>query len=251
MEISMAFEEACHLLMQARREPSPLYEPFEGWAFEDIDAFTRNIPLDDSGLGLPEDLAAALRSWSLSRPPGGFASRPDLRKHVKQGLAAAQRLARHLGPSWAVRYWDERHRTSKWLCWGCDRLYWERDSHGTPPHPVDITLEGEYKFGPLRSDGFGDFFPDDPAAALHLSDGLVAGLYAWADGINTTLNLDIQDREDGKYDSEWQRLFREGMHLARQVARELGPARTVTYKGLAHGGLTALTSVTWQGARES
>ncbi|MFI2186308.1 hypothetical protein [Streptomyces sioyaensis] len=241
-----------HLLVQARSEPSPLHEPYEGGASEDVDAFTHNVPLDDSELSLPEDLADALRSWSLSRPPGGFVSRPDLRKHVKQGLAVAQRLARHLGPSWTVRvrYWDERHRTAKWVCWGCDRLHWERNSHGTPPHPVDLTVEGEFKFGPLRSDGFGDFFPDNPAAALDLSDGLVANLYAWAKSIDATLNLDLRDREEGKYDDEWQRLFREGMELAKRVAHELGPARRVTYKGLAHGGPASMTSVTWQGDRE-
>lgn len=113
----------------------------------------------------PGELADALRTWSLSRSPGGFASRPDLRKHVKRGLRVARLLVRHLGPSWAVRYWDERHRTAKWVCWGCDGLHWERDSQGARPRPVDITVEGEYAFGPLRAEGFGDFFPDDPAAA--------------------------------------------------------------------------------------
>jgi hypothetical protein len=247
----MTHEEPRHVLVQARGEPSPLYGPQEGgWWDEDVDAFTVNIPLEDAALALPADLSDALRSWSLSRPPEGFASRPDLRKHVKQGLTAAQRLARHLGPSWVVRYWDERHRTVKWACWGCDRLHWERDSHGTPPHPVDITVEGEFKFGPLRSDGFGDFFPDDPAAALDLSDDLVSALYKWAEGIDTTLNLDLRDREDGKYDAEWERLFQEGMDLAKHVAHELGPARTVIYKGLANGGLAALTSIIWQGDRQ-
>ncbi|MEU9287725.1 hypothetical protein AB0D57_24220 [Streptomyces sp. NPDC048275] len=239
-----------HLLVRAQGEPSPLYEPHAGGAYEDIGTFTRNVPLDDSGPSLPEDLADALRSWSLSRPPEGFVARPDLRKHVKQGLAAAQRLARHLGPSGAVRHWDERHRTSKWVCWGCDRLHYERDSHGTPAHPLHITVEGEFTFGPLRSDGFGDFFPEDPAAALHLSDSLAADLYTWAKSIDTTLNLDVRDREDGKYDAEWQRLFREGTDLARRVAHELGPVRTVTYKGLAHGGPAALTSITWRGDRQ-
>ncbi|WP_405602223.1 hypothetical protein OG741_27390 [Streptomyces sp. NBC_01410] len=246
----MTLEEPRHVLVQARGEPSALYEPEDPGAYEDLRAFTRNVPLDEHRLVLPADLADSLRSWSLSRPPAGFASRPDLRKHVKQGLAVAQRLARQLGPSWSVRYWDECLRTAKWVCWGCDRLHWERDSHGAPPHPVDITVEGEYKFGPLRSDGFGDFFPDDPAAALALSDGLVAGLYAWAESIDTTLNLDLRDREEGKYDLEWERLFHEGMELARRVAHELGPARKVTYRGLANGGLAALTSITWQGDRQ-
>ncbi|PAZ16882.1 hypothetical protein CLM62_05240 [Streptomyces sp. SA15] len=246
----MTRQEPRHVLVQARGEPSPVYEPEDAGAYEDLGAFTRDVPLDDDRLALPADLTDALRAWALARPPEGFTSRPDLRKHDKQGLATAQRLARHLGPAWVVRYWDERHRTAKWVCWGCDRLHWERDSHGTPPHPVDLTVEGEYKFGPLRSEGFGDFFPDDPAAALDLSDGLVADLYAWAKSIDTTLNLDLRDREDGKYDAEWERLFGEGAELARRAAHELGPDRTVTYKGLAHGGLAALTSITWQGDRQ-
>ncbi|GHG97887.1 hypothetical protein [Streptomyces lanatus] len=246
----MTLEEPRHILVHARGEPSPLYEPQDAEAHDDLGDFTRNVPLDEARLGLPEELVDVLRSWSLARPPEGFVSRSDLRGHVKRGLAIAQRLARYLGPSWVVRYWDERHRSAKWVCWGCDRLHWERDSHGTPPHPVHLTVEGEYKFGPLRSEGFGDFFPDDPAAALDLSDGLVSSLYAWADGIDTTLDLDLRDREDGKYDAEWERLFREGVELARRVAHELGPARTVTYKGVAHGGLAALTSVTWQGDRQ-
>lgn len=246
----MTPEEPRHLLVQARGEPSPLYETWDPWTYDDLAAFTGSVQLDDDRLGLPAGLADELRSWSLARPPEGFTSRPDLREHGKRGLAAAQRLARQLGPSWVVRYWDEGNRTAKWVCWGCDRLHWERDSHGTPPHPVDITVEGEYQFGPLRSDGFGDFFPDDPAAALTLSDDLVADLYTWAKSIDSTLNLHLRDREDGKYDAEWERLFHEGAELAKRVAHELGPVRKVTYKGLAHGGLTALTSLTWQGDRQ-
>src|SRR5882757_10628897 len=114
----MTLEEPRDLLVQARGEQSPLYEPEDPGAYEDLGAFTRNVPLDDDRLVLPADLADALRSWSLSRPPGEVASRPDLRGHVKQGLATAQRLAGHLGPSWVVRYWDDRHRTAKWVCWG-------------------------------------------------------------------------------------------------------------------------------------
>ncbi|RPF36333.1 hypothetical protein EDD92_6369 [Streptomyces sp. TLI_185] len=225
--------------MQARGEPSPLYEPAGGPWDEDPDSFTVGLPLEDTALALPADLLDTLRSWSLSGPP-----------HDERGLTATQRLARHLGPSWAVRYWEERRRTVKWVCWGCDRLHWERDSHGAPPHPVDITVEGEFKYGPLRSDGFGDFFPDDPAAALDLSDGLVADLYTWAKGIDDTLNLELRDREDGKNDAEWERLFREGSALAQRLAHELGPSRTVTYKGLANGGLAAITSVSRRGGRQ-
>ncbi|MGW7408262.1 hypothetical protein ACWGI9_31995 [Streptomyces sp. NPDC054833] len=246
----MTFEEPRSVLVHARGEPSPLYEPVDPEAHDDLGAFTRNVPPDDDRLALPAELVDVLRSWSSARPPAGFPSRPDLRKHAKQGLETAQRLAGWLGPSWSVRYWDERHRTAKWVCWGCDRLHWERDGHGTPPHPVDLTIEGEFKYGPLRSEGFGDFFPDDPAAGLALSDDLVADLYTWAESIDSTLNLDLRDREEGKYDGQWQRLFREGTELARRIAHELGPARTVTYKGLAHGGPAALTSISWQGDRQ-
>ncbi|MFE5033068.1 hypothetical protein [Streptomyces sp. NPDC056683] len=246
----MTSEEPRSLLVQARGEPSPLYEPEDPAAHDDLGAFTRAVPLDDDRPALPADLADELRSWSLSRPPEGFGSRPDLRKHVKRGLEIAHRLAERLGPTWSVRYWDERHRTAKWLCWGCDRLHWERDEHGTPPHPLDLTVEGEYQYGPLRSDGFGDFFPDDPAAGLALSDGLVADLYTWAKAIDTTLNLYLRDRDEAKHEDEWQRLFHEGAELTKRVARESGPARRVTYKGVANGGLTTMTSVTWQGDRQ-
>ncbi|MEV6947400.1 hypothetical protein AB0N07_36645 [Streptomyces sp. NPDC051172] len=81
----------------------------------------------------------------------------------ERGPAAAQRPARRLGPSWAVRYWD--------------------------------------------------FFPDDPAAALDLSDGLVSDPYTW-----------------------------EGSAPAQRLADELGPSRTVTCKSLANGGSAAITS---------
>ncbi|MGP3637105.1 hypothetical protein ACTU45_27810 [Streptomyces sp. 24-1644] len=160
----MTLDEAWPVLVRPRGDASPLYEPEDPGAWEEPDVFTRNIPLDDVRLDLPADLADALCSWSSARRPEGIASSPDLRTYVKQGLATTQRLARHLGPSWVVRYWDEGIRSAKWVRWGCDRLHWERDAHGTPPHPLDITVEGEYRFGPLRSDGFGDFVPDDPAA---------------------------------------------------------------------------------------
>ncbi|MET8977653.1 hypothetical protein ABZX85_18750 [Streptomyces sp. NPDC004539] len=125
-----------------------------------------------------------------------------------------------------------------------------RDPHDSPPLPLDITVEGEFQYGPLRADGFGDFFPDDPAAGLYLPDDLVAGLYAWAGSVDATVNLDLRDRVEGKYASVWDRLFREGAELARRVAREVGPGRIVTYKGTVNGGLAGLTSVAWQGDRQ-
>ncbi|MFF4039593.1 hypothetical protein [Streptomyces sp. NPDC001816] len=111
----MTLERPLHLLVRALGEPSPLYEAYEpyedGWS-EDIEAYTGEVPLDAPQLGLPDDLADVLRTWRLSRPPEGFGSRPALRRHVTQGRAVARRLAGHLGPSWAVRYRDERHRTA-------------------------------------------------------------------------------------------------------------------------------------------
>ncbi|NEA64239.1 hypothetical protein [Streptomyces sp. SID12488] len=246
----MTAEELCDLLVQARGEPSPLYGLEDPGAYEDLGAFTSNVALDDDRPALPPELAEALRSWSLSRPPEGFASRPALRKHVKQGLTVSRRLARHLGPLWPVRYWDERLGTAKWVCWSCDRLHWERDSHGVPMYPVDLTVEGEFRFGPLRSEGFGDFFPDDPAAGLDLPEELVADLYAWAEDIDTKLNMYVQDRDENKHEGECERQFREGAELARRVAHEVGPDREVTYKGLANGGLVSMTSITWRGDQQ-
>ncbi|MEV7324493.1 hypothetical protein [Streptomyces sp. NPDC093970] len=246
----MTRKEPQDLLVQARGEPSPLYRPPKPGPCDDLAAFTRNIPLDDGRLALPAELADALRLWSLSRPQEGFTSRPELRGHVRRGLLNARRLAVRLGPSWPVRFWDERHRTAKWVCWSCDRLHRERDSHAAPAYPGDLTVEGEYGFGPLRAAGFGDFFPDDPAAGLDLSEELVADLHAWAAANDTTLDLYLRDREEGRYDDTWQRLFREGQELARRVARETGPARKVTYRGLANGGLSTMTCRTWQGEVE-
>ncbi|MFE2587096.1 hypothetical protein [Streptomyces sp. NPDC059378] len=246
----MTREQAHDLLVHARGEPSPLYETEDPQAYDDLGAFTSNVPLDDDRLDLPADLADALRSWALSRPSDGFTSRPDLRRHVKQGLVVARRLARRLGPSWPVRFRDERHRTAKWVCWSCDRLHWERDSHSAPVPPVDVMVEGEFQYGPLRSEGFGDFFPDDPAAALDLSDELVGDLYAWSKSIDITVNLDLRDREEGKYDDVWERLFHEGAELARRVADELGPDRKVTYNGLANAAGAGPVPITWQGDRQ-
>ncbi|MFB0620789.1 hypothetical protein [Streptomyces sp. AGS-58] len=87
----MTFEEPRRLLVRAQGEPSPLYEREHAGAWDEADAFTRNVQMDDFRLDLPEDLANALRSWSLARPPKGFSSCPDLRKHVKEGLAAERR----------------------------------------------------------------------------------------------------------------------------------------------------------------
>lgn len=236
-----------HLLVRALGAPSPLYGTDAGPLAEVAD-FTQSVPVDS--LGLPDESARELLSWSQTRPPGGFTARPALRKHVERGLELARAVARHLGPAWVVRYWDERQARAKFVCWGCGRLDWALEEHGEPPHPLHIVVEGEFKWYPLRAEGFGDFAPDGPVGSLRLSEELVADLYAWAKSIDTTVNLDLRDREDGKYDDEWERLFHAGTELARRVAHELGPARKVTYKGLANGGPAAMTSVTWRGDRD-
>ncbi|MFI9752595.1 hypothetical protein [Streptomyces collinus] len=71
----------------------------------------------------------------------------------------------------------------------------------------------------------------------------MAALYQWKEAIETTL------MNDGGED-EWQRLFGEGRELSERLAREIGPARRVTYRGIASGGLAAMTSITWQGDRQ-
>ncbi|MFF3332175.1 hypothetical protein ACFYWX_21865 [Streptomyces sp. NPDC002888] len=204
-----------HLLVRAQGDPWPLY--------------TGDEPLD---LNLPDTLADRLRSWTLARPPGGFTARPALRKHVSAGLEAAQALAKHLGPAWAVQYWDERHRTAKYICWGCGRTSFTSDAHGNPPHPLHIVVEAEYAWHPLRADGFGDFAPDDPAAALDLSDALVADLKAWAQSHKAVIDHWLEHRDDTQERAAVERLWREGELLTERVARELPPGRTVTYRGL-------------------
>ncbi|MFE2065689.1 hypothetical protein ACFXDH_25405 [Streptomyces sp. NPDC059467] len=60
----------------------------------------------------------------------------------------------------------------------------------------------------------------------------------------------VRARDDGKYGAECERLFRAGSALAQRLAHELGPSRTATYKGLANGGLAAITSVGRRGDRQ-
>jgi hypothetical protein len=99
--------------------------------------------------------------------------------------------------------------------------------------PVDhVTLLGEYRAHPLRMNRHDDFPPDDPDAALGLSDALVADLDAWARDIDAAMNTWLADRDDARWDTAFRRLHEEGEDLAERLARELGPERTVTYKGV-------------------
>ncbi|MEU6549624.1 hypothetical protein ABZ915_04920 [Streptomyces sp. NPDC046915] len=217
------------LLVRADGGPSPLHET-EWGPHADPGAVTRTVPA--GSLGLPEDTVRALDAWSRARPRDGFTDRPALRAHVGQGMELARRVARNLGPEWVVRYWDEQRRTAKSVCWGCRRLHWTVDAHGEPPHPLDLVVMGEYAYGPLRADGFGDFFPDDPAAALALSDDLVADLYRWAQDIDAVMNTWLGDRDDARQDAAYERLRGEGELLTARLAAELGAGRTVTFGGV-------------------
>ncbi|MFE3634373.1 hypothetical protein [Streptomyces sp. NPDC059168] len=237
------------LLIRAQFGRSPLYRTTAGMGAR-TDDFTLITAVDDPATALPTDLARELTEWARSIPEGGFASRPALRRHVKRGVEIARRVARFLGPGWVVRYWDEQHQAEKFVCWGCDRYHWTAEAHGVPPHPLDITVEGEAGMDPLRAEGFGYFAPDDPAAGLYLPDGLVTDFRAWVRRIEETLEKDLPHQEEDRFADAWQGLFREGRHLSERLARELGPARTVTYKGLANGGLAALTTETWRGDRQ-
>lgn len=219
-----------HLLIRAQGGTSPLYTTDEAGR-ADMDAFTRNLPIDDPCLSLSDRLAGEVAAWFRARPQGGSAPGPEQRRHALDGLALSQSLAAYLGPQWTVRYWDEVHGTVKILCWGCRRLHWGLDD--TPSYPVHIVVEGEYKWYPLRADGFGDFAPDNPAAALHLSDGLVADLYQWAKDIDANMELYLKERDDDSDDARRRALEQRGERLAERVDRETGPGRIVTYAGLA------------------
>jgi len=221
-----------HLLVRARGDASPLYR-LGGEDDEDLSRFTRSVPLDDPGLGLTGALADRLTSWARARPGEGPVSRRNQRAHAKWGLEVAQALARYLGPQWVVRYWDDAYDTGKFVCWGCRRLHWSLDEHDTPPYPLRITVEGEYKWHPLRAEGFGDFAPDDPAAGLDLSDELVADLYRWVADFDAGMEQYLKDRDDANDDARRRELDLRGRDLAERMAREAGPAKTVTYGGLA------------------
>ncbi|MGW1378187.1 hypothetical protein ACWD6P_28485 [Streptomyces sp. NPDC002446] len=229
--MSHDYDEPRHLLVQASGGRSPLYTAEAGFHAE-VEQFALSVPVEEPELSLPDDLADRLVSWSQARPENGFTSRPQLRKHARQGREAAQRVAKHLGPLWVVRYRDEAHDSVKFVCWGCDRLHWTIDTHGTPPHPVHVIVQGEYHWYPLRAEGFEDFAPDDPAAALHLSDILVSDLYQWAKDIDEAMNTWLEDRDDARQQATYERLDHVGETLAERVARELGPGRKVTYRGV-------------------
>ena len=62
------FEDLGHLLVHARGEPSPLYEPRSVGTQDDLGAYLRGVPLDDYRLTLPEELSTALCTWSLAQP---------------------------------------------------------------------------------------------------------------------------------------------------------------------------------------
>ncbi|MEU2286480.1 hypothetical protein ABZ614_31895 [Streptomyces sp. NPDC013178] len=97
---------------------------------------------------------------------------------------------------------------------------------------LHITVLGEYHAHPLRRDAHDDFAPDDPRAALGLSDALVTDLYGWARDIDAAMNTWLADRDDARWDAAFRRLHEEGEDLAERLARELRPRRTVTYEGV-------------------
>ncbi|MEU4347896.1 hypothetical protein [Streptomyces sp. NPDC023838] len=220
-----------YLMVRARGEVSPLYVAEEEGPAA-VSGFTRALALGDPVLGLPEQLAHELASWAQARPTAGFDSHSQLRGQTRQGVEIAQRLAKHLGPGWVLRYWDESHQTAKFVCWGCSRLHWALEEHGNTLHPLHITVQGEYRWYPLRAEGFGDFAPDDPAAGLDLSDELVADLYAWSADFDAGMDLYLRDRDEARDDARRVELELRGQRLTARLADEIGSGRTVTYNGL-------------------
>ncbi|MGY5121691.1 hypothetical protein ACWC2H_38660 [Streptomyces sp. 900105755] len=83
----MTSEEPRSLLVQARGEPSPLCEPEDPAAHDDLGAFTRAVPLDDDRLALPAEWMSAdvaqssgndaFQQWFARNPKGldGWLSR--------------------------------------------------------------------------------------------------------------------------------------------------------------------------------
>ncbi|PBC86868.1 hypothetical protein BX261_6979 [Streptomyces sp. 2321.6] len=96
-----------------------------------------------------------------------------------------------------------------------------------------MTMMAEYHWGPFRAEGFGDFMPDDPAAALDLPDDLVDDLYTWAGDHDAGINRYVEERDEDRHHARCVELERIGEELAQRVARALKPGRTVTYAGLA------------------
>ncbi|GHH83321.1 hypothetical protein GCM10018793_45060 [Streptomyces sulfonofaciens] len=222
-----------HLLVRALGEATCFFLPAApGWP-DDLDTFSRALPPDDPSLGLPAALVGAFDAWLRARPEGGFARRTELRAHARRGLALAQSLAVRLGPRQVVHYWDEAYDATKVVCWTCRRLHWSLEEHGSPPPPVRTTVKAEFKWYPLRSEEFEDFAPDDPAALLHLSDGLVSDLYRWAKDFDAGMEQYLADRDEADDDARRAALDVRGQELAARVTRELGPAGEVTYGGLA------------------
>ncbi|OKI01932.1 hypothetical protein A6A06_12445 [Streptomyces sp. CB02923] len=222
-----------HLLVQARGDGCPLFTSTAGFHSVAPDDFTIGLSVGDPALGLPEGLAHGLVSWNAAPPPEGPDAKAALRKHVKTGLGLAQSVARHLGPEWVVRYWDARHGSAKFVCWGCSRLHWTLESHGTPPHPLHMTIMAEYHWAPFRAEGFGDFLPDAPVAALDLPGDLVDDLYTWALDFDAAMNRYVAERDEERNDAERLALERRGEELTHRVACVLKPGRTVTYAGVA------------------
>jgi hypothetical protein len=62
---------------------------------------------------------------------------------------------------------------------------------------------------------------------------LVADLCRWAAGFDAGMEQYLNDRDDVRDDERRRELDLRGRGLAARVAREAGPARTVTYGGLA------------------
>ncbi|PWG11118.1 hypothetical protein DF268_23275 [Streptomyces sp. V2] len=225
------------ILVRARGGDSPLWGVLGFGVSRFEDAYVFSVPVDDDRLGLGADLVEALRGWGAGGA-GGFGD----------GLALARWVAREVGDSWGVWWWDDVRGEGRRVCWGCEKFYDQHDE-GRPPHPVHLVVEGEFGYAPLRAEGFGDFLPGDLVGALGLSEGLAEALGAWARDVDAAVNLWLRDREDRAYEEVCERLYREGLGLAERVAREVGGGRTVTYKGLANGGFAGMASVRWRGDR--
>ncbi|MEU6440200.1 hypothetical protein [Streptomyces sp. NPDC047046] len=228
-------ESPTYLLLRSGPEGGTLQVAEDGSPYSKPGDFTKEIK--GASLPLTEGLLRELSEWrsppcGRSGTAAGGIQEGEASGRRRIGIHIAQRVARELGPMWVVQVWDARHQTMKAVCWQCPRLHWMLYEHSTPPAPKKFRMVGEFKYGPLRSDDFGDFFPDDPAAFLSLSMSTEDALYAWARDVDDNMELWLQDRDDGAFETRVENLDNRGLEIADRITAQIPSTREFTFVGV-------------------